>query len=73
MSDYVPKGFVHVDDLRLQLTLDIRLQRAARHSLIQHLQKFNAGERDRDGCGMVPYSLWFRILPMTPMSTISRM
>jgi len=24
MSDYVPKGFVHVDDLRLQLTLDIR-------------------------------------------------
>jgi len=23
------KGFVHVDDLRLQLTLDIRLQRAA--------------------------------------------
>jgi len=25
MSDFVPKGFVHVDDLRLQLTLDLRL------------------------------------------------
>ena len=42
MSDFVPKGFVHVDDLRLQLTLDLRLQRAARHSLIQYLKKFNA-------------------------------
>ena len=42
MSDRVPKGFVHVDDLRLQLTLDSRLQRAARHSLSQQLQKFGA-------------------------------
>ena len=41
-SDRVPKGFVHVDDLRLQLTLDTRLQRAARHSLNQQLQKFGA-------------------------------
>jgi cell division protein FtsI (penicillin-binding protein 3) len=42
MSDRVPKGFVHVDDLRLQLTLDSRLQRAARYSLTQQLQKFRA-------------------------------
>lgn len=38
MSTNVPKGFVHADDLRLQLTLDIRLQRAAQYSLQQQLQ-----------------------------------
>lgn len=42
MSTNVPKGFVHADDLQLQLTLDIRLQRAAQYSLQQQLQKFNA-------------------------------
>lgn len=42
ISYYVPKGFVHVDDLRLQLTLDIRLQRTASLALKQQLQKFQA-------------------------------
>lgn len=42
MSYHVPKGFVHVDHLQLQLTLDSRLQRAARQSLRQQLQKFRA-------------------------------
>ena len=42
MSADVPEEFVHVDDLHLQLTLDSRLQRAARHSLRQQLQKFHA-------------------------------
>jgi len=42
------KGFVHVDDLRLQLTLDIRHSRPPQP--YPYLQKFNAGERDRDGC-----------------------
>ena len=42
MSDLVPKGFVHVDELRLQLTLDNRLQRAARFALKQQMQKFSA-------------------------------
>lgn len=42
MSAEVPEEFVHVDDLHLQLTLDSRLQRAARHSLKQQLQKFHA-------------------------------
>lgn len=42
MSTNVPRGFVHADDLRLQLTLDTRLQRAAQYSLQQQLQKFNA-------------------------------
>jgi cell division protein FtsI (penicillin-binding protein 3) len=42
ISYYVPEKFVHVEDLRLQLTLDLRLQRAAQSSLKQQLQKFNA-------------------------------
>lgn len=42
MSADVPKGFVHVDDARLQLTLDSRLQRAAHHSLKQQMQQFGA-------------------------------
>lgn len=42
MSDRVPKGFVHADNLRLQLTLDSRLMRIARQSLRQQMQKFNA-------------------------------
>ncbi len=42
ISYYVPKGFVHVDDLRLQLTLDSRLQRTASLALKQQLQQFQA-------------------------------
>lgn len=42
MSDRVPKKFLHVDDLRLKLTIDSRLQRATRISLRQLMQKFSA-------------------------------
>ena len=42
MSDRVPDKFLHIDDLRLQLTIDSRLQRAARLSLKQQMQKFSA-------------------------------
>lgn len=42
MSDRIPEKFLHVDDLRLQLTIDSRLQRAARLSLRQQMQKFSA-------------------------------
>ncbi len=42
ISDQVPEGFVHVDDLRLQLTLDSRLQRVARLALKQQMEKFSA-------------------------------
>jgi len=42
MSDRVPEKFLHVDDLRLKLTIDSRLQRAARLSLRQQMQKFSA-------------------------------
>ncbi len=42
ISNSVPKEFVHVDDQRLQLTLDIRLQRAASFALKQQLESFNA-------------------------------
>ena len=42
MSDRAPAGFFHVDDLRLQLTIDTRLQRASRLRLKEQLQKFGA-------------------------------
>lgn len=42
MSDRVPEKFLHIDDLRLQLTIDNRLQRVARLSLRQQMQKFSA-------------------------------
>lgn len=42
MSDRIPEGFLHVDDLRLQLTLDSRLQRASRLRLKEQLAKFGA-------------------------------
>ena len=42
MPDHVPEGFLHFDDLRLQLTLDSRLQRAARFALKQKIQEFSA-------------------------------
>lgn len=38
----LPDGIVKLDDLQLQLTLDLRLQRAARDSLKAQIQKFNA-------------------------------
>jgi cell division protein FtsI (penicillin-binding protein 3) len=42
MPDHIPEGFLHVDDLRLQLTLDSRLQRAARFALKQKMEQFSA-------------------------------
>ncbi len=39
---FVPKGLFDVDDLQLQLTLDLQLQRAARSALKAQLKKFNA-------------------------------
>jgi cell division protein FtsI (penicillin-binding protein 3) len=42
ISYYVPDGFVHVDDLRLELTVDLRLQRAAQAALKQQLEKLQA-------------------------------
>lgn len=42
MPDHIPEGFIHSDDLRLKLTLDSRLQRAARSALKQKLKEFNA-------------------------------
>ncbi len=42
LSDRLPTGFLHVDDLRLQLTIDTRLQRASRLRLKEQLQKFGA-------------------------------
>jgi len=54
MSDFVPKGFVHVDDLWLQLTLD--LPTASRppqpHPIFE---KPNAGEASSWMSRMVPY------------------
>ncbi|HEY9751118.1 MAG TPA: hypothetical protein V6C63_20710, partial [Allocoleopsis sp.] len=41
IPDQVPGGFLHVDALRLQLTLDSRLQRAARYALQQQIKQFN--------------------------------
>jgi len=38
----LPDGIVQLDDLQLQLSLDLRLQRAARDSLKAQIQKFNA-------------------------------
>lgn len=42
MPDHAPEGFLHFDDLRLQLTIDSRLQRAARTALKQQMDKFGA-------------------------------
>jgi len=42
MPDRMPEGLLNLDDLRLQLTLDLRLQRAARFVLKQQLEKFGA-------------------------------
>ena len=42
MPDYAPEGFLHFDDLQLQLTIDSRLQRAARIALRKQVKKWNA-------------------------------
>lgn len=42
ISDRAPEKFLQIDDLRLQLTIDSRLQRAALLSLREQMQKFNA-------------------------------
>jgi cell division protein FtsI (penicillin-binding protein 3) len=42
MPEHVPEGFLHFDDLRLQLTLDSRVQRAARFALKQKIEQFKA-------------------------------
>ncbi|MDJ0694826.1 penicillin-binding protein 2 [Mastigocoleus sp. MO_188.B34] len=42
MPDYAPEGFLHFDDLQLQLTIDSRLQRSARSALTKTLKKWKA-------------------------------
>ncbi|NMG11802.1 penicillin-binding protein 2 [Brasilonema sp. UFV-L1] len=42
MPDYAPDGFFNSDDLRLQLTIDNRLQRAARFALKAQMKKYQA-------------------------------
>jgi cell division protein FtsI (penicillin-binding protein 3) len=42
LPDRVTPGLLHTDDLRLQLTLDLRLQRAARAALRQQMKEWNA-------------------------------
>ncbi|MDX2213468.1 MAG: penicillin-binding protein 2 [Oculatellaceae cyanobacterium bins.114] len=42
IPNQLPQGFVHQDDLRLQLTLDSRLQRTARYALKQQMEQFGA-------------------------------
>lgn len=38
----IPGGFLHTDDLRLQLTLDNSLQRTVRYSLAQQIRRYGA-------------------------------
>jgi cell division protein FtsI (penicillin-binding protein 3) len=42
MPNHAPEGFLHFDDLRLQLTIDSRLQRIARVALKEQMEKFDA-------------------------------
>ncbi|MBD2292995.1 penicillin-binding protein 2 [Anabaena sphaerica FACHB-251] len=42
MPNHAPEGFLHFDDLKLQLTIDNRLQRAARTALKEQIEKFQA-------------------------------
>ena len=42
MPDFAPEGFLHFDDLRLQLTIDSRLQRSARSTLKKQLDRYGA-------------------------------
>ncbi|QSV54714.1 MAG: penicillin-binding protein 2 [Dolichospermum sp. UKL201] len=42
MPDYATEGFLHFDDLKLQLTIDSRVQRVARGALKEQMTKFSA-------------------------------
>ena len=42
LPDNVPNGFIHQDDLRLQLTIDNRLQRAIQKIVTRQVQSFGA-------------------------------
>jgi cell division protein FtsI (penicillin-binding protein 3) len=42
MPDYAPEGFPNFDDMRLQLTIDSRLQRAARFALKNQMKQYSA-------------------------------
>jgi cell division protein FtsI (penicillin-binding protein 3) len=42
MPDHAPEGFMRFDDLRLQLTLDSSLQRAARTALKKQMDRFGS-------------------------------
>jgi cell division protein FtsI (penicillin-binding protein 3) len=42
LPNHAPEGFLNFDDLRLQLTIDSRLQRAARTALQAQMEKFGA-------------------------------
>jgi len=42
MPDQMPEGFLHTDELKLQLTLDSRLQRASRLALKEQIKAFHA-------------------------------
>jgi cell division protein FtsI (penicillin-binding protein 3) len=42
MPNYVTEGFLNSDDLKLQLTIDSRLQRVARAALKEQMTKFSA-------------------------------
>lgn len=42
MPDHLPEGFIHFDDSRLQLTLDLRIQRAAHLALRQQMAEYRA-------------------------------
>ena len=42
MPDYAPQGFLNSDDLKLQLTIDNRVQRIARAALKEQMTKFSA-------------------------------
>jgi cell division protein FtsI (penicillin-binding protein 3) len=42
MPAFLPDGGMSFDDLQLELTIDLRLQRAARSALREQLKKFNA-------------------------------
>jgi cell division protein FtsI (penicillin-binding protein 3) len=42
LPEHLPPGFLHFDDLQLQLTIDARLQRTARLALKEQMQKFKA-------------------------------
>ncbi len=42
VPENLPEGFLHQDELRLQLTLDSRLQRAAKNALVRQLDAYGA-------------------------------